>query len=112
MTGNRSDWLVATVLRLRPLIGKEEDEQRRRFYQALLRIDWLPSTVRGPILKELGTSRRQQQRDRARAQDLLWRHLINKAREEGRTRDEAIAEIAERLGIEPESVEKQLQRRK
>jgi hypothetical protein len=107
-------WLEATIAQLLDLAGKDtgEDDRRRRLYEVLLRIDWLPSKVRGPILKELGASLRQQRRDDARLRVLFWRHLINKAWEEGRTRDEAIAEIAERVGIEPESVEKELQRRK
>jgi hypothetical protein len=113
------DWLAASIVRLRLLIGKDEDEQKRRFYEALLRIDWLPSRVRGVILRELGSSLRQQQQGYAKGCALIRRHQIEEAktrlRESGERRrgglhNPAVDEVANRLGIESESLKRQLRR--
>ena len=71
-------WLEATVERLRHLLGKDidEDEQKRRFYRILLHIGWLPSGVRGAVLRELGSSLRQEQSGYARGYAQILRHLI------------------------------------
>jgi hypothetical protein len=117
------NWLAATVTRLRLLIGKgaDEAEQKRRFYEALLHIPWLPSRFRSAILKELGSSLRKQQRDFKRVETLALRFMINEAkarmqkqgrRERGGIHDAAVREIAQMVGMTPEALTKQLQRHK
>ena len=112
-------WLEATVVRLRLLIGQDEADQKRRLYEALLHIDWLPSRFRGAILRELDSSLRQQQDGYAKRFALIWRHLITEAedrmrekgeRPPGGIHDAAVDEIAERFGIGFDALKKRLQR--
>jgi hypothetical protein len=114
-------WLEVSVGRLRLLIGKDEDEQKRGLYEALLHIGWLPSRFRGAILRELGSSLRQQQQGYAKGYALIRRHLIKEAkarlrkqgeRRRGGIHDAAVDEVAKRFGVKPGTLKKQLQRQK
>jgi hypothetical protein len=122
MSRTTSLWLVTTVARLRALLGEDidEDEQKRRFYKALLHVPWLRSGVRGAILRELGSSLREEQGRYARGHAQILRHLIKQ--EETRIRESgerprggisnaATVKVAERFGMEPETMTKQIRRR-
>jgi hypothetical protein len=115
------DWLAAAVVRLRLLIGKDEDEQKRGLYEALLRIDWLPSRFRSAILRELGSSLQKEKRGFKQVEAVVLRFMIKEAkarmrkngeRKKGGIHDAAVAEIAERFGITVENLKKRLQRHK
>jgi hypothetical protein len=120
MSRPKSDWLAATITRLRLLIGKDEDEQRRHLYKALLHIDWLPSGVRSAILRELGSGLRQEQNRYAKGHAQILRHLIKEEetqirksgeRPRGGISNAAITKVAERFGVEPETMTRQIRRK-
>jgi hypothetical protein len=123
MSRKKPLWLEATVERLRHLLGKDidEDEQKRRFYRILLHIGWLPSGVRGAVLRELGSSLRQEQSGYARGYAQILRHMIketearirkNGERPRGGVHNAAVREVAERFHLDPDSMERQLRRKK
>jgi hypothetical protein len=103
-------------------MGKDTNEdERKRFYKALLEIDWLPANLRSAILRELGSSLRKQNRGFKQGETLALRHMINEAkarmrkqgeRKKGGIHDAAVAEIAEGTGFTVEALRKQLQRHK
>ena len=97
------------------------EDDRKRFYKALLKIDWLPSSIRGGIQKELGSSLRKQKHDFKHGETVALRHMIKETkarlrkqgeRKRGGIYDAAVAEVAERTGVTVEALKKQLQRYK
>jgi hypothetical protein len=123
MSRTKPLWLATTAERLRRLLAEDidEDEQKRRFYQALLHIAWLPSKVRGAILRELGSSLRQEQGRYAKGHAQVLRHLIKEEemriresgeRPRGGVHNAAVEEVAKRFKLDPNSMERQLRRKK
>jgi hypothetical protein len=113
---------TAVTLRARDVVFIGEiatAEERKRFYEALLKIDWLPSNIRGAILQELGSSLSQEKHDRTWGETYASRHMIKETkarmraqgeRPKGGIHDAAVAEVAERIGITFENLCKRLQR--
>jgi hypothetical protein len=95
------------------------NEDRERFYNALLKINWLAPKIRYAILKELGLSQQEQNRQIEEAVTTTLRHMIaetqerlrrNGQRPRGGVRAQAIAEIAESQGMSVEALERRLER--
>ena len=82
-----------------------EGDLRRSFYQALLKIDWLPSKIRSEVMSELGLSLQKQKSDVEEARTITLKFLVDECkarmRENGKQprggiHDSAVAEIAAR----------------
>jgi hypothetical protein len=101
-------------------IGKSCDvDQRKRFYRALLELDWLPRKVQYAVAGALGTSVRRRQRDREAGSTAVIRHQVaeymaqlcdDPERPRGGIYNAALEEIAERLGMSVETLEQRLTR--
>jgi hypothetical protein len=129
----RQEKLLARFLRqelrapfLEPGMGKEirppNEDQRKRFYRALLQIPWLARGVRRAIHMELGSSPVQHQRAIKRAEIKELRELVElhearmrwkRERPRGGIHDAALNEIAELIGLSSgAALKKQFQRYK
>jgi hypothetical protein len=96
-----------------------DPETRKRLYKALLELEWLAPKVRYAVTNELGLSRQQQKRDYEAGATAMIRHDISQheahlrqkgERPRGGIHSAAVAEIAERLGMKVETLQKRLQR--
>jgi hypothetical protein len=57
------------------------EDERKLFYEGLLRIPWLPARVRSALLKETGTSRRQIARFEEIARTFVLWHEVNECKD-------------------------------
>ena len=98
-----------------------DDETRRSFYQALLKIEWLPVKIRSAIMSELGLSLQKWKRDNERARTETLKFLIseckarmreNGERPRGGIHDAAVAEIAAKHGMEVGALRQRITRLK
>jgi hypothetical protein len=94
---------------------------RRSFYEALLKVEWLPSTIRRAAMSELGLSLQKQKRqvENARTQTLKFlvdeckaRMRRNGERPRGGIHDAAVAEVAARQGMKAEALKQRITRLK
>jgi hypothetical protein len=60
-----------------PMTDDANETQRKDFYEALLKIDWLARKVRYAVMRELGRSQRAANVDRERGKTLAIRARIN-----------------------------------
>jgi hypothetical protein len=58
------------------MAGDANDEEKKTFYKALLKISWLPPTIRRAVMNELGLSLRAQKNDFNLGWLTAVRHLI------------------------------------
>jgi hypothetical protein len=117
LAGKSKSFQIIVMDRIKP-----NERERKHFFTALLQIDWLPDTLRGAVLKELGSSLRKHRHEFKRSETMRLRALVkevkarmrkNGERPKGGIDDAALDEVAEREGL-PSGValEKQLQRYK
>jgi hypothetical protein len=59
---------------------KETAANRRLLYETLLKIDWLPGTLQGAILREFGSSLRERKRELMERQTAGYRYLIQETK--------------------------------
>ena len=97
-------------------LRKANANEIRRFYRELLKLPWLSARMRRAIKAELSGSVREHNRQVRHDVNSTQRLMINdtetrlrKHRKKG-IHDAAVADIAERFGIEPETLKKRLQR--
>jgi hypothetical protein len=99
---------------------KETAANRKLLYQTLLKMDWLPATLQGAILRELGSSTRDYNRELMEHQTAGYRYLIQQTKARMRERkpprgginDAAIDEVAKRVGKTSDALKQQLKRYK
>jgi hypothetical protein len=113
--------LDVTTFKLRRVVmvsGASEDE-RKAFYEALLKESWLSPEVRYAVLKALGRSLRRQKVDFNYGAAVALRHLIaeEKARMKkagqrprGGVHEAAVDRVARRQGVSTDALKKHLQR--
>jgi hypothetical protein len=94
---------------------------RRSFYQALLKITWLPPKIRSEVMSELGLSLQKQKSDDEKSRTVVFQVLIdhckaqmraNKERPQGGIHDAAVAKIAATLQMTPEALKRRITRHK
>ena len=97
-------------------LRKANANEIRRFYRELLKLPWLSARMRSAVKAELSGSVREHNRQVRHDVNSTLRLMINetetrlrKQRKKG-VHDAAVADIAERFGIEPETLKKRLQR--
>jgi hypothetical protein len=92
---------------------------RLSFYVALLKIEWLPSTIRQAVMKELGQSLQEQKRSIEYARTVTLKALVkeckarmraNGERPRGGTHDSAVEQIASSQGMSPEALKQRITR--
>jgi hypothetical protein len=92
---------------------------RRSFYQALLQIEWLPSTVRNAVTSELGLSVQKRKSDAEKARTIMLKILIAEAKARKRRNGErpsggihaaAVAEVAASQHMTPEALKQRVTR--
>ena len=94
----------------RPVLMRYVDDpvEQKRFYQALLELQWLAPSIRRLILKELGRSQRAENVEYERGRTLAMRAMINERkavmkkkgeRPRGGIHEAAIAAIANEQGL-------------
>jgi hypothetical protein len=83
---------------------------RRRFLEALLKVEWMPSEIRSAVAKELGFSLRQKKRDYELGFADMARHLINEAKQNGRSKKSELEKIAKGRGMSVGALKKLLAR--
>ena len=97
------------------------ETQRKDFYEALLKIDWLAPKVRYAVMRELGRSQRAANVARERGKTLAIRARINERknlmkkkneRPRGGVHEAALAEEAEELGITVAALEGRLRKKR
>jgi hypothetical protein len=102
-----------------PITNHDTAAKRRRFYEALLDIAWLPSIVRSAIMTELGRSLQTQKHKVEEAVTLTLEAIIDEQeallrkqgqRLRGGVRAAAIDAVADGQGITVEALKKRLQR--
>jgi hypothetical protein len=100
---------------------KEKAANCKLLYQTLLKIDWLPATLRGAILRELGSSLREYKRELMEHQTAGYDYLIQQTEvrmrkngepPRGGIDDAAVEEVAKRVGKSSEALKQQLKRYK
>ena len=92
---------------------------RRSFYEALLKIEWLPPTIRGAVMKELGQSLQKHKNSIEDARTATLESLVeecieqmraNGERPRGGIRDAAIAKVTARHGMSTEAYMRRISR--
>jgi hypothetical protein len=141
------EWCVIAVIRLRPddlrridedsyqvlsflrwadavfiAPRKETAKKRKLLYETLLKIDWLPTTLRSAILREMGTSLRERKREFMERQTAELRYLINQTKARmrkngerparGSLDDAAIDKVAKQVARSSDALKQQLKRYK
>jgi hypothetical protein len=106
---------------VRMIDGDHGNGLRRSFYEALLKIEWLPPTIRRAVLKELGQSLQKQKRSIEYARTVTLNSLIKKCkarmrangeRPRGGIHDAAVEHVATSQGMSPEALKKRITRLK
>jgi hypothetical protein len=91
-----------------PMTDDANETQRKDFYEALLKIDWLAAKVRHAVMRELGRSQRAANVARERGRTLAIRARINERknlmkkkneRPRGGVYEAALAEVAKEQGV-------------
>ena len=97
-------------------LRKANANEIRRFYRELLKLPWLSARMRRAVKAELSGSVREHDRQVRHDVNATLRLMIDetethlrKQRKKG-SHDAAVADIAERFGMEPETLKKRLQR--
>jgi hypothetical protein len=99
----------------------DDEDGKRLFYQALLKIQWLPSEIQGAVMKLLGQSLRKHKRSNEDGRTVALEFLVkerkarmreNRERPQGGIHDAALAQVATSQGISPEALKKRITRRK
>jgi hypothetical protein len=102
------------------ILHKESNEdEQKRFYEALLKSDWLAPKVYDAIIRELYSSIREFRRECEDREVAVLRFEIrvakqlmrkNKQRPQGGVHEAAIAQVAQRAGLTVAALKKRLQR--
>jgi hypothetical protein len=99
----------------------DDYEARRSFYEALLKIQWLPSTIQRAVMKALGQSLQKHKRSIEDARTVTLEFLVkeckaqmrtNGERPQGGIHDAAVAQVAISQGMSPEALKQRITRRK
>jgi hypothetical protein len=99
----------------------DDDDGRRSFYEALLKIQWLPSAIQGAVRKVLGQSLQKHKRSIEDARTVALEFLVkeckaqmraNGERPQGGIHDAAVAQVATSQGMSPEALKQRITRRK
>ena len=97
----------------------DDDDGRRSFYEALLKIQWLPSAIQGAVRKVLGQSLQKHKRSiedaRTVALEFLvkaWKAQMRAKRPQGGIHDAAVDQVATSQGMSPEALKQRITRRK
>lgn len=100
--------------------GNENGEEKKSFYEALLKISWLPPKIRRAVMNELGLSLRAKNNDFNHGMLLVLRLSIAEEKERlknagerprGGIHEAAMQNVARR-GLKVETLKKRLQNRK
>jgi hypothetical protein len=92
---------------------------RRSFYEALLKIEWLPPTIRGAVMKELGQSLQKHNRSIEYARTVTLEVLVKECKArmrangdqpQGGIHDAAVAKVAKSQGMSPEALKQRITR--
>ena len=103
------------------MAGDANDDEKKTFYKALLKISWLPPTIRRAVMNELGLSLRAQKNDFNIGWLAVVRHSIaeEKARlknagerPRGGIHEAAMEKVAAWQGLKVETLKKRLKNRK
>src|SRR3954451_23969327 len=90
-------------------------------YEALLKIQWLPSAIQGAVMKVLGQSLQNKNRPTEDPRTVPLEFLVkeckaqmraNGERPQGGIHDAAVAQVATRQGMSPEALKQRITRRK
>jgi hypothetical protein len=99
----------------------DDDDGRRSLYEALLKIQWLPSAIKAAVRKALDQSLRKHNRSIEDARTVTLEFLIkeckaqmraNGERPQGGIHDAAVAQVATSQGMSPEALKQRITRRK
>ena len=99
----------------------DDDDERRSFYEALLKIKWLPSAIQSAVMKELGQSLQKHKRSIEDARTVTLEFLVKECKAQMRANDErprggihnaAVAQVAASQGMSPEALKQRITRRK
>jgi hypothetical protein len=110
-------WEGAVVIASR----EETEANRKLFYETVSKIDWLPDPLRRAILRALGTSPREQEREVMERKTAGLRYLINQTKARmrkngerpwGGINDAAFDEVAKQVGRKSDALRQQLKRYK
>jgi AraC-like DNA-binding protein len=102
-----------------PIIGTENEDEQKLVYHALLKLRWLDPNVRRAVTRKLGLSHQKQKNKIENAVTLTMRYMLdqikarmreNTKRPYGGVNNAAIAELAERLGMDVDTVTKRFYR--
>jgi hypothetical protein len=97
----------------------DDESLRRSFYQALLAIEWLPSTIQSAVMSELGLSLRKRKSEVEKARTITLKFLVNdckarmrrnRERPRGGIHDAAVAEVAASQNMTPDALKKRVTR--
>jgi hypothetical protein len=99
----------------------DDDDGRRSFYEALLKIQWLPPAIQGAVMKVLGQSLQKHKRSIEDGRTVTLEFLVkeckaqmraNGERPQGGIHDAAVAQVATSQGMSPEALKQRITRRK
>ncbi len=99
----------------------DDEDGKRAFYEALLKIQWLPSAIQRPVMQLLGQSLRKHKRSFEDGRTVALEFLVkerkaqmraNGERPQGGIHDAAVAHVATRQGMSPEALKQRITRRK
>jgi hypothetical protein len=99
----------------------DDEDGRRSFYEALLKIQWLPSEIQSAVMKLLGQTLRQHKRFLEDGRTVAVEFLLQKRkarmrahgeRPQGGIHDAAVAQVASSQGMSPEALRQRITRRK
>ena len=97
----------------------DDDDGRRSFYEALLKIQWLPSAIRAAVMKVLDQSLQKHKRSIEDARTVTLEFLVkeckaqmraNGERPQGGIHDAAVAQVATSQGMSPEALKQRITR--
>jgi len=99
----------------------DDDDGRRSFYEALLKIQWLPSAIQSAVMKVLGQPLQKHKRSIEDARTVALEFLVkewkaqmraNGERPQGGIHDAAVDQVATSQGMSPEALKQRITRRK
>ncbi len=99
----------------------DDEDGKRAFYEALLKIQWLPSPIQGAVMKVLGQSLQKHKRSFEDGRTVALEFLVkerkaqmraNGERPQGGIHDAAVAQVATSRGMSPEALKQRITRRK
>jgi hypothetical protein len=97
----------------------DDKSLRREFYRALLKVEWLPSTIRRAVMRELGQSLQKYKSSIEDARTATLEFLVKKRKAQMRAdgkrpragiHDSAVAEIAAEQGMTAEALKQRITR--